>query len=205
MIFQHTWQLVISGRKHATRRLATQGQYIDKWNGQKAVLSTNKHGQPNLVKRVGGEYGVQAARGQATIVRASTGFGTWEVYAGSRCFVQDGDDFSECERGRVPEVLDPYVYKPCTIVIADIYPQDVREITAKETEQEGFDHPLDFLSVWCDMHDKQIGFDVDTTGSGKWLYVDENGDPDVLTEGQVFDRVAARPAANYNGVAYTWR
>lgn len=67
MIFQHTWQQVLSGEQTQTRRLVEFGDY----ESNHGVVTRFSQGYPDgrIVYEVGKTYSVQPGRGQASVGR----------------------------------------------------------------------------------------------------------------------------------------
>lgn len=76
MIFQHTWTLILEGRKTQTRRLVKPNQEFDRWN--RRVFSSTLRGLPlpnhmtlrqKTIYQVGNTYALQTERGGKAIAR----------------------------------------------------------------------------------------------------------------------------------------
>lgn len=149
MIFQHTLDKVLSGKKSQTRRLikgvnlavdiygnpgATDSPNFDLL-GPIQVVTTEKG---RLLYEVGQIHAVQPGRGKPTI----------------QCVVL------RTAEGTIRKVVDENsgqlfqtLAEPLRIQIAAIRYEDVRNISAEDARAEGFESQADFLGTWCMMHD----------------------------------------------------
>lgn len=124
MIFQHTWQQVLDGRKTQTRRLVLQ-------------RITEDYGYKELY--FGGDNQVtdgEVWRSPEKLGQRRKGFCLYAV--GKTYPVQPGRGKKSVAR----------------IEITSIRRQDVRQISASDAKSEGFASVNDFLELWVKMHDK---------------------------------------------------
>lgn len=133
MIFQHTWEKVLSGEKTQTRRIVKECQYLYtgarngsglvlpprvSWEREEAVNGRSPYYDGEVrdfeglaIYQVGKTYAVQPGRGKAAVAR---------------------------------------------IRITDIRREDVRNISLTDVIAEGFPSHEAFWLTWCGMHDPEI-------------------------------------------------
>jgi len=145
MIFQHTWEKIANGQKTQTRRLAKAGERLS--GTGYAVL--NKAGRERW--SIGGIYSVQPAHGKPAIWWRQDADGIH--YAHVLRHDDDPVSFYEFVDAR-RNILKDAGYKMLQIRITDIRQQDVRRISEADARAEGFVSSLEFLRVWCEMHDQ---------------------------------------------------
>ena len=164
MIFQHTWQKVLSGEKTQTRRIVKQEDvelirsepgdrvfsqrnqlYIAYPAAETRMISAVERNRRHLYD-VGKTYAVQVKRGGYTIHYRCLPDGKLQIWnnrhQGLPNFIGDWDEWK--------------TYKEARIEITDIRREDVREISDEDVRAEGFNDPDHFLETWVSMHDKPI-------------------------------------------------
>lgn len=134
MIFQHTWEKVLSGEKTQTRRIVKPG------DGFTTPLSL-------------GVIGKDAGRMITTVPNYSTprpGFNNiYSVCNGKRTVYQVNKDYA-VQPGRTKSGV-------ARIQLTEIRREDVRNISDEDVAAEGFGIDKDdFLEVWCQMHDPGV-------------------------------------------------
>lgn len=94
------------------------------------------------------------------------------------------------------------------IRLLSIKQEDVRCISGEDVKAEGFEHRLDFLSVWCFMHDKECQFKrVDDSFDGTWSYdigSKTTGLAGLADDLCMYSYLAARPNELYQAWALTF-
>ncbi len=153
MIFQHTWQAVIEGRKTQTRRLIRPGEWF--WHdfasiegGRHCVLRDMSEDPQILYAAQTKTYAVQPGRGKPTII----------YNPDHPCYgidiIEPGDNhYKYAKEGTWGYRGQGYL--EARIRITGIRKEDVRNISAEDVIAEGFQHPSDFFITWAGMHDKQ--------------------------------------------------
>jgi hypothetical protein len=151
MIFQHTWQAVIEGKKQQTRRLVKPGEWLSKY-----MTDDFPHWRPAVLTKtdrmkwaVGCTYAVQPGRGQPAII----------YNPDHPCYgidiIEPGDHHYETAKdGRWN--YKGQGYQQARIRITGLSCEDVRKISHEDAEAEGFESRKLFLDVWLSMHDKPI-------------------------------------------------
>lgn len=118
MIFQHTWEKVLSGEKTQTRRLVKLGD-------MPTFISANTwrfHTDPKM-----GYSGVKNNN-------------RWRWHINQELAIQPGRGQKAIGRLRIN-----YIRR-----------EDVREISVEDAKAEGFYERSDFITTWCQMHDKSL-------------------------------------------------
>lgn len=130
MIFQHTWEKVLSGEKVQTRRLVKLGDgfttplsmvLIGKDAGRVITTPPNRHLPSPDFNNI------------------------YSVCNGKRTVYQVGKDYA-VQPGRTKPAI-------ARIRITGIRREDVREIDLEDVVAEGFKYEGEFLYTWCSMHD----------------------------------------------------
>lgn len=133
MIFQHTWEKVLSGEKTQTRRIVKPGDAFT------TPLSM-------------GIIGPHRGRVVTTLpnyARPPRGFDNiYSVMNGKRTVYQVGKTYA-VQSGRGQKAV-------ARIRILSIKREDVREISDEDVKAEGFESRVTFFKVWCDMHDSEV-------------------------------------------------
>jgi hypothetical protein len=179
MIFQHTWNWILKP-SHATGEVKTQTRRLVKTgdclsgSGFAVLNSTGKERWS-----IGHDYAVQPARGKPAI--------QWWANPDNGEIAYAHDAYNVDPYNRIPDSI--YLrsidmpYKPLCIRITDIRREDVRTISEADAHAEGFTSSLEFLRVWCSMHDKGA---IKASQAGDYLML------------------GARPAALYDAWALTF-
>jgi hypothetical protein len=134
MIFQHTWQAVLEGRKTQTRRLYSK----------------------KMVYEIGKTYTVQPGRAKSAL--------WWKILDGVLCTnpgivwkpadTLDGYDYEDMRRFDDRATWQKHGYIEGRILITDRRIEDVRNISNDDVRAEGYQTASDFFITWCSMHDK---------------------------------------------------
>ena len=131
MIFQHTWEKVLSGEKTQTRRIVKPG------DGFTTPLSVG----------VVGRYRGHVITTIPNYAKPSPGFNNiYSVCNGKRTVYQVGKDYA----------VQPGRGKPAVarIEIVNIRREHVRRISREDAKAEGFVNQYDFFYTWVAMHDQ---------------------------------------------------
>lgn len=132
MIFQHTIDKVLSGEKTQTRRLVKVGEFAANQYG--LWIPDLKEWHRRFADLLTGEYVDNRARIVVKIPPARDKYVVQNSYA-----VQSGRGQTAIARMR----------------IIDINREDVRNISDKDVQAEGFENPYHFWETWTAMHDKR--------------------------------------------------
>ena len=165
MIFAHTFELVIAGKKTQTRRLykSTHGHVFEdpRIGEYECVYCRKSDGGTRFIYEVGKTYAVQPGRTLPTLFykqfRGVEGVSfAHEVTArvGDTCVTDYSlavDQFSNDWQQRLIDIG----YTPARIKITGIRREDVRQISHADVLAEGFDTFSDFFETWVKMHDKK--------------------------------------------------
>ena len=200
MIFQYTCKWIIlpspTGElKTNTRRLVKAGEKLFELTTVKGVkvpigvLSANG----NMKWAIGKSYAVQPGRGKPAIwwreVEIPDGayeigaFPSYQIIYAHQASSPDGHETFYDYSGGNEYILRNAGYQPLRIRITDIRREDVRKISEADARAEGFTSSLEFLRVWCGMHDKGA---IKASQAGDYLML------------------GARPAALYDAWALTF-
>lgn len=134
MIFQYTWEKVLTGEKTQTRRIVKPDHnyagalphaipYVYRGQGHSATK----------VYEVGKTYAVQPGRGKPTI------YTRWSDMTGTGYEVLR-QDYS-------PELAN-WGWKPLRIRILNIHIEDVRNISMEDAKAEGFSNQIEYIQWW---------------------------------------------------------
>jgi hypothetical protein len=142
MIFQHTWEKVLSGEKTQTRRIVKPGDFLNSG----VVFNEKKHTR----YAVGSTYAVQPSRTHPAIIYNPE----------HPCYgidvIQPGDDHYNLAKSGVWN-YQGQGYRQARIRIMEIRLEDIRQISDEDIQAEGFAHdPEEFFETWCVMHDPAI-------------------------------------------------
>lgn len=191
MLFQHTWQRVLSGKKTQTRRLRHNGELLfpsphtrhraDEVKGVETPLGRVKW-------QVGKTYAVQPFRKHPTMLWSPDhpcyGVDILQPYDMHYAMARDGA-WKPAGQG----------YIPARIRVTDIRREDVREISIEDFKAEGYDCLQDFWTIWCAMHDPAAFEAATEPGHASWF------------EGHSYDLkcfLRTRPADRYDAYALTF-
>lgn len=133
MIFQHTWEKVLSGEKTQTRRIVK----------PKTVFPSNMRSTDNT----DGDWMWHGKVFTASACKPGTGY--WGLgYTEARIKYEVGKTYA-VQPGRGKKAV-------ARIRILSIRREDVREISGQDVKAEGFDNRVAFMNVWLQMHDPEI-------------------------------------------------
>lgn len=159
MIFQHTWQKVLSGEKTQTRRIVKDIQTVGRiapgtalefmpigtsWDD---IVAVRQNGRD--IYALSKTYAVQPARCRPAIWISPDGKAQesveylWDI---------EYETIRRDKRGWMKELG----WHEARIQITRIRQEDVRDISNEDVRAEGYNHVRDFLHVWCGMHDPSI-------------------------------------------------
>lgn len=133
MIFQHTWEKVLSGEKTQTRRIVKPG------DGFTTPLAMEVIGRnPGRVIHTVPSYHNPGANFK----------NIYSVMNGKRIVYEVGNTYA-VQPGRTQKAV-------ARIRILDIRREDVRSISWEDTQSEGFTNKVMFFNTWLQMHDPSI-------------------------------------------------
>lgn len=162
MIFQHTWENVLSGAKTQTRRIVkpNERQYREPINGDMRIVCVKRgdgtgwvDSSDPIVYAVYGwldnhkTYAVQPGRTKPAI---------WWRNIGGEIQSTAHPDCPASVRGWSNYMLNANGFWQARIRITDIRCENVRNISNEDAHAEGFSDPAAFLATWIFMHDKPM-------------------------------------------------
>lgn len=180
MLYQHTWKDVLNGSKTATSRIVKLGDTDTiKWTVALADYTSEVSFEASHIVEVKLPYRVAS---ECEIMR---------VMNNGRTVYLVGQDYA-VQPGRGQKSV-------ARIRITGIERYDVRTITPERAAKEGFSDTLDFLSVWCRMHDDPHMLFSDPNGSELVWAIDETLSYWEETPREtVMEHMLNRPAAKYD-------
>jgi len=131
MIFQHTWEKVLSGQKTQTRRIVKAGDYA---KYQFLLIAFIADGQLSDETR-SHKNPIEFIERDRKVI-----YSTDKTYAAKTYAVQPARGQKAVGRIR----------------ITSIRREDVRNVSDEDVKAEGFDDPAFFFETWCSMHDPAL-------------------------------------------------
>ncbi len=194
MIFQHTWEKVLSGEKTQTRRIYKRGEFTNCWYDDMIInevlipqTKVDKYGMtmPRNVYLVGKTYAVQPGRGKRSVFWKHDENGV----------LINTVDLAATYVHWTRKSLIEHGWHEMRVEILRIWVGDVRKISELDARAEGFTDKMAFLETWVKMHDHTRQFYREG-----YLYRQWRGIPrkwEVGSENSVVDCLNTRPADRY--------
>ena len=170
MIFQETWPW-IAGWSEYTDKPKTQTRRLIKGGDSLSIGGMSVTNGKRTVYKIGSTYAVQPGRGKPALWWQErdcdeSDFSEYLATCAGRlllapCYAHidpapDGhNNFYEWAGGK-PALLKEHGYSRLQIRITNIRYDDVRKITLRDAQSEGFATIPQFWRVWCKMHDPLI-------------------------------------------------
>lgn len=174
MIFQHTWEKVLSGEKTQRRLARYKVMYLPIVPGH--IVPCYEEGSDECRFKVGKTYAVQPGRGKPAVWWRRNEDGTIEYttdvieYRPTFNGYHSEVDYSDLTRIDRRDFYRSHSYQPARILITNIGFQDVRAISDEDARAEGFDNRFEFWNTWVQIHDKRFHDDYLHTAANGWAF-----------------------------------